>query len=101
MAYTTFFSTDRIENQLFRMFNLSYLLPDETAQHWARDAISDIGNYFGSGRASAEFERIFAAASEYKLKTLTQKLAESADHSTDANIALAKRYLKVKEGVTR
>lgn len=97
--YTAFSSTDRIENNLFRMYNFSYLLNDETAQHWARNAISDIGSYFGSGRGSAEFEKAFCSASEYKLKTLTQKLAESADHSTDAHIALAKRYLKVKEGV--
>lgn len=101
MAYTTFSSTDRIENNLFKMYNYSYLLNDETAQHWARNAISDIGNYFGTGRSSLEFEKAFCSASEYKLKTLTRKLAESADHSTDAHIALAKRYLKVKEGVTR
>lgn len=101
MAYTTFSSVDRIENNLFKMYNYSYLLNDEEGQHWARNAISDMGSYFGSGRGSAEFEKAFVTASEYKLKTLTQKLAESADHSTDAHIALAKRYLKVKEGATR
>lgn len=97
MAYTGVSSTDRIENNLFKMYNFSYLLTDEEQCHWARDAIRDIGSFFGSGRGSLDFEKAFCSASEYKLKTLTRKLGESANHSTDANIALAKRYLKVKE----
>lgn len=95
--YTGVASLDRIENQLYKMFNFSFLLTDETECQWARDAISDLGSHFGSGRSSREFEKAFANASEYKLKTLTRKLAEAESHSTDGHIALAKRYLKVKE----
>ncbi len=98
MAYTGVANLDRIENQLFKMFNFSFLLADETECHWARNAISDIGSYFGSERSSREFEKAFANASEYKLKTLTRKLGEAQDHSTDGHIRLAKQYLKVKEG---
>ena len=79
------------------MYNFAWLVADEEQAHWARDAVSDLGNYFGTGRASAEFERIFSTASEYKIKTLVKKIAESPDHSTDGHIALTKKYLKVKE----
>lgn len=98
MSYTGIATTDRIENQLFKLYNFTWLIADEEQARWARDAVSDIGSYFGSGRGSVEFERTFATASEYKLKTLAKKLAESQDHSANGNIALTKKYLKVKEG---
>lgn len=91
MEKTINFSTKKVDETIHSLKMLCYEFED---RHRAENAVDDLAYYILTNRATVDYLKAFCDLSKSRQRTLIKRMLRIGG-STEANIAVSKKFLKV------